>query len=413
MKQKTLFIIGSVWIEPGSSAAGSRMLQLIRAFQSHGYKIIFGTDASPSGFAFDLCSIEVDTMSIEVNSSSFNDLMMSLNPDIVLYDRFISEEKFGWRVAEACPDAVQILDTEDLHCLRAARNEALARNGKDFHPYLFNDISKREIASIYRCDVTLIISRYEMEILHNVFRVPPALLHYCPFMMDPINEQAQKKWNSFKEKKGFVTIGNFHHKPNSDALTYLKSTIWPMIRKGFPKAEVYNYGAYPNEKINALHDPSNGFYIMGRAENAFDVMNNARVCLAPLRFGAGLKGKLIDAMFAGTPSITTSIGAESMHFGYPWPGSIQDDPEKFAEHAIRYYHDESLLVSSRETGISIINEIFPYSFHSDNLIKVITQLAENITDHRISNFTGLMLRHHAHSSTKYFSRWLELKNKIH
>jgi len=88
------------------------------------------------------------------------------------------------------------------------------------------------------------------------------------------------------------------------------------------------YGAYPPPKATQLHNPKQKFYVLGWVESAEHVMKNARICLAPLRFGAGLKGKLLDAMQFGTPSITTEIGAEGMHDKLAWNGIITNNPEE-------------------------------------------------------------------------------------
>jgi hypothetical protein len=105
---KKLLIIGFVWPEPKSSAAGSRMMQLISFFKSQEYQITFASACSKSDNAFDLGTIGVDTVNIELNHSSFDDFITTLNPNIVMFDRFMSEEQFGWRVTEHCPNDMKI-----------------------------------------------------------------------------------------------------------------------------------------------------------------------------------------------------------------------------------------------------------------------------------------------------------------
>ena len=113
-----------MWPEPKSSAAGSRMMQLINVFLSEGYAITFASPCAKSENAFNLDSLGVTQKEIELNNSSFDDFISELKPDIVVYDRFMIEEQFGWRVVENCPEALRILDTEDLHCLRKGREQA-------------------------------------------------------------------------------------------------------------------------------------------------------------------------------------------------------------------------------------------------------------------------------------------------
>ena len=122
--QKKLLIIGKVWPEPKSSAAGIRMVQLIKLFQGDGWQITFSSSASKSEYSFNLDEIGVSEQSIRMNDSLFDDFVSELQPDVVLFDRFMIEEQFGWRVVENCPDALRILDTIDLHSLRLARQRA-------------------------------------------------------------------------------------------------------------------------------------------------------------------------------------------------------------------------------------------------------------------------------------------------
>ena len=121
---KKLLIIGFVWPEPKSSAAGVRMMQLIDFFLSEGYQITFASSSLKGDKSLNLASKGIQERRIELNNSSFDLFISKLNPTVVLFDRFMMEEQFGWRVAQQCPNALKILDTEDLHCLRKAREEA-------------------------------------------------------------------------------------------------------------------------------------------------------------------------------------------------------------------------------------------------------------------------------------------------
>ena len=384
------------------------MMQLIELFLSEGYSITFASAAAESPYMVDLKSIGVESSSIKLNNSSFDVFIAELDPTIVLFDRFMTEEQFGWRVAESCPNTLRILDTEDLHCLRHARQKAIKENKPFSTDDLISDFSKREIASILRCDLSLIISTYEMDLLQYFFKVDGSLLQYVPFMLEPLSD---KHFPVFEERQHFISMGNFLHEPNWDAVEFLKKEIWPLIKKQLPAAELHIYGAYPSQKVFELNNPKQGFIIKGRAGNAIEVMKKARVCLAPLRFGAGLKGKLIDAMIAGTPSVTTFIGAEAMHGTVPWSGCVADTAKEIAEAAIRLYTDKTEWQQAQQNGVVIINTFYPKQITGKQLITKINAMAANLKQHRLKNFIGAMLMHHIMSSTKYMSRWIEEKNK--
>ncbi len=407
-----VLIIGFVWPEPNSSAAGGRMVQLISIFIAQGFDVTFASPAMDSEYMIDLESLGVVKKSIALNCSSFDVFVKELNPTIVLFDRFMMEEQFGWRVAESCPDALRLLDTEDLHCLRLARQKTFKENRQfSTDDLLVEDVSKREIASILRCDISLIIAEYEIELLHTVFKIDATLLYYLPLLLEPIAVSAIQNLPSFEERKNFVFIGNFLHEPNWNAVQYLKVTIWPLIRKQMPHAILQIYGAYPSQKVLQLHHPKQGFHIMGRAENAQEVVKNARVVLAPLRFGAGIKGKLVEAMLCGTPSVTTTIGAESMCGDLSWNGFISDDSQIFVDKAVQLYEDKILWLKAQENGFRILEKCYLKSLFVDNLMKHILETQTHLKQHRLRNFIGTLLQYHTLTSTKYMSRWIEEKNK--
>ena len=408
---KQLLIIGFVWPEPKATAAGSRMLQLIDLFQNEGYDITFASTALKTSTTFNLESIYIKSVSIQLNNASFDIFIKELNPDIVLFDRYLTEEQFGWRISENCPQAIRILDTEDLHFLRNARKIALKNNAKVTLHELMNEVAKREIASIYRCDLTLIISKYEMNLLKKVFKIPSSLLQYVPFLMNSVSLDSLASFPSFEERSHFMTMGNFRHEPNWNAVLYLKNSIWPLIRKELPTAEMHVYGAYVSKKAQQLHNPKEGFLIKGWSNSAETTFKNSKVCLAPLQFGAGLKGKLIDAMQFGTPSITTSIGAEAMHKKLAWNGFICDDPADFAESAVTLYNQEAKWKKAQENGTIILNQCFSKVKYGKKLMVKVAKLEQTIENHRLKNFMGSTLMYHTLKSTKYLSKWIEEKNK--
>lgn len=410
MKQEIL-IIGFVWPEPNSSGAGTHMMQLIDLFQEQNWSVTFASAAADSEFMFDVTTIGVQKKSIAINDPSFDVFIKELNPNIVVFDRFIIEEQFGWRVAEHCPNALRILDTIDLHCLRLARQKAVKDCIEISQANLFSDTAKREIASILRCDLSLLISEIEMDLLENHFKIDKKLLCYLPFLVDPINEQTTQNWPTFEERSEFVFIGNFLHEPNWNAVQYIKESIWPLIRKQLPQVSILVYGAYPSQKVLQLHKPNEGFKVLGRVNNAAEAVQKARVVLAPIRFGAGAKGKLIEAMQCGTPSVTTAIGAESMNGDLPWNGVIANDPQEIASAAIELYLDKSLWAQAQQNGITIVNQRYSKALFIPEFIRNILEVQHALEKHRLDNFMGAILLHHTLASTKYMSRWIEAKNK--
>ena len=406
-----ILIIGFVWPEPNSSAAGLRMLQLIEIFLRQDWEVTFASAAMEGQYMSNLSSIGVEMQKIELNSDSFDLLLRKINPDVVLFDRFMIEEQFGWRVALNCPNALRILDTEDLHSLRIGRQNAYKQKRHfQIEDMLTEEIAKREIASILRSDITLVVSEFEMDILKSLFKVDNNLLYYLPIFAKG-DDYSILKWKAFREKKDFMFIGNFLHEPNWNTVQFLKEEIWPSIRRKMPKAILQVYGAYPSQKVYQLHNEQEGFLVKGRAENSEEVFDNSRILLAPLRFGAGIKGKLIEVMQLGTPSVTTSIGAESISGDFNWNGFITDEIEVFAQKAVELYNDEELFNRARENGVAILKDRFREESFEMPLVQHILKTIEGLECHRKNNFLGALLQHHTLKSTEYMSRWIQEKNK--
>ncbi|MGB5787919.1 MAG: glycosyltransferase [Pseudoalteromonas nigrifaciens] len=405
---KKVLVIGYVWPEPNSSAAGTHMMSLLNAFRAQNWQVEFATPALRTEHMVNLDDFGISSQSIALNCESFDDYVKAYAPDIVMFDRFMMEEQFGWRVDKHCPNALKILDTEDLQCLRNARHEAHKGEREFTTNDLHSDIAKREIAAILRCDLSLIISSYEMSLLNDVFKIEPSLLHHLPFMVDLNTLPTSTK--TFEQRQHFMTIGNFRHAPNWDAVLYLQQ-IWPLIRKQLPKAELHIYGSYPPPKATALNNPKSGFLIKGWADNAFEVMQSARVCLAPLRFGAGIKGKLLEAMIMQTPSVTTNIGSEGMHNELPWPGKIANTAEDFANAAVEMYNNQSEFEQAQQSGNTLLNTLYDKAQLSAALIQKVDSISSDLNAHREKNFTGQMLKHHTMRSTQYMSQWIAEKNK--
>lgn len=405
-----LLILGYVWPEPNSSAAGWRMLSLIQIFREKQWRIIFASPAELSVHRFDLTSWGVDEVQIELNSSSFDEQLASWQPDVVLFDRFMLEEQFGWRVDEMCPNALKLLDSEDLHCLRAARHQAFKQQRAVTRADLRSELAQREIAAILRCDLTLTISEYEMALLQDEYSVPASQLLYVPFLIE-IDETLPRV--EFASRQHCCFIGNFRHEPNWQAVLQLRR-IWPQIRKQLPEVELHIYGAYPPPKATALHDVKLGFLVKGWADDSRQVLAQSRLCLAPIPFGAGLKGKFIDAMLTGTPSVTTAIGAEAMTEPQTgqWCGIVAETDAEIIAATVQLYQHADLWHQAQQCGDAILQKRFAKSAWLPMIWQRMEQVRQELQAHRLQNFTGSMLKHHHHRSTKFMAQWIEAKNKL-
>lgn len=408
--QKVLFI-GLVWPEPQSSAAGTHLLQVVHFFLKREYEVHFACAAQTSPYSFNLSDIGVHTHPILLNDSSFDLWIAELQPNMVVFDRFVSEEQYGWRVRQECADAICILDTEDLHFLRKSRQKNYKINQPTTTSSLFTDDAKRELAAILRCDLSLIISTYELDLLVNSFKINPQTLVYLPFLAPRLSTEDSDNWPSFLQRQDFAFIGNFLHEPNWHAVQTLKTTIWPLIHKRLPQAKMQVYGAYTSPKVLQLENKKEGFLVNGRATDARQCLVQHKLLLAPICFGAGLKGKIVDAMQSGTPNITTTLGAEGMQITEIWPGAICDNWNDFAEKAIEIYQNEEKWYEAQGTIIELHNTLFDKEKWERCFEDQLNGIKADLKSHRAGNFMGEILKMQQFQSTKYLSLWIEEKNK--
>ncbi len=404
---KKILFIGHTFPEPDTTAAGSRTIQLIHLFKDYNFAITFASTAQRTPFSDTKTLTDIKTVSVKINDTSFDGFISNLAPDIILYDRFITEEQFGWRVRENCPDALQILDTQDLHFLRKARQEALKNNIVIVEANLFTETAKREIASILRCDLSLIISEYEMQLLQEKFNINTSLLYYLPFLIEEFSTDTP----DFYQRSHVLTIGNFLHKPNLDSVIWLKKEIWKKIRKKIPTAQLHIYGAYMPQQIKKFHNPNEGFIIKGWTSSVSKTMQHYKICLTPLRFGAGLKGKIIDAMVNGTPVVTTAIGAEGINGNNTFCGRTANKVEGLVSASILLYTQEEKWQQAQKNGFKIAKTRFLKQHFIPKFYRKIKEIQENLSQHRKTNFIGQVLQHNTLQSTKYLSKWIEEKNR--
>ena len=401
------------------------MQSIINRCVSNNFNVSFLTAASESEHKADLSTLCVDTYSVALNCSSFNTLIEKLKPDVVIFDRYMTEEQFSWRVRESCPDAVRILNTEDMHSLRQARHDAVKRCGDAKYAALNSELAQREIAAILRSDLTLIISESEMALLTEHYGVPKSQLYYHPLVVGPTPSYS----TTFEERAHFIHIGNFRHAPNWDAVLHLKQTLWPAIKKTLPYAELHIYGAYPPKKATQLHNDKQGFLVKGWAEDVTSLMASARVLIAPLRFGAGIKGKLLDAMRCSTPSITTWVGIEGIISTSKndrtecssqtdvWPGAVCSTDitkpeviEDYVNQAVSLYTNKDVWESASLQAKNTL-DIFSAKQPDISLTDKMISLKNEIDAHRKTLFMQSLLWHQTLNASKYMSQWIEAKNK--
>ena len=201
------------------------MSGLLRAFYQHNFSIVFASAATDSQHADDVSEYDVTNVPISINDDAFDDMISELQPDVVVFDRYMTEEQFSWRVRKHCPQALHLLNTEDLHSLRYARHDAVKRTGSAENVELNNALAHREIAAVLRSDISLVISSYEYTLLVNTYQVPAQQLILLPLQPPVSRDNTESLKLDFAQRQHFMTVGNFRHAPNWDSVLQLHQHI--------------------------------------------------------------------------------------------------------------------------------------------------------------------------------------------
>ncbi|MDT0594175.1 glycosyltransferase [Glaciecola petra] len=437
-----VLFIGFVWPEPRSSAAGQNILSYIQSCLAAGYHVHFCSAAETTPNSFDLNSEGVSCFSCKLNCESFNKQVQTINPDLVIFDRFMCFEQFAWRVKEQCPDALLVLDAEDLHFLRQARQMLHKQSTLhkfdshcEHHNFMQsndicneltllcgeNSVFARELACIYQADITLLLSDFEANLLHSLFAIPQKQLFHHAFFIDSTSaycfnsKHEHKPIRTFEQRQDFMFIGSYRHAPNVDSLKLLSEHLWPAIYDKLkhvePKISCHVYGSYLSPKAKHYAKPKIGLHVYDQAPDQFEVISRAKVMLAPIPYGAGVKGKLLDAIMTGTPSVTSPIGAE----GIPcetWPGAICENNKSFIDAAVALYtNQDSWSLAHSHAKLTLEDHIASSEHAKKGLLSVLQSTVQNIQTHRQHLFVQSILWNKLFLASKYMSQWIEAKNR--
>nr|VFK79275.1 MAG: Glycosyltransferase, GT2 family [Candidatus Kentron sp. SD] len=234
-------------------------------------------------------------------------------------------------VRRLSPNAKVLFHTVDLHFLRMEREAEL--NGNKASKKAAKEMRKRELELIRSVDSTIIHSTAELGILAPL--VPDAKLYVFPLIMD-----VKGISKSFEQRKNIVFVGGYQHRPNVDAVRYFITKVMPLLRTRLPGVCFYAVGSKPPDEIREL--ASHDVIVTGFVKDLNLLLDQMRVSVAPLRYGAGIKGKIGTAMATGLPVVATSIAAEGMSLTNGENILLADDDEAFSDAVVKLYSDKNL-----------------------------------------------------------------------
>jgi len=281
--------------------------------------------------------------------------------DFVLIYRAEVADRYIDIVRKYCPKAKVIFDTVDLHFLRLERQAELEQSTMlQEEARLIKD---KELSVMRRSDVTIVLSDAERKILNN--EIKDVRIETIPLVLDIPGCR-----KDFSERKGILFIGGFSHQPNMDAVKYFVNEVWPQLKQRIPDLIFYILGSNPPEDILRLQ--SSDVRVVGYVENLDEYFDRCRISIAPLRFGAGIKGKIGTSLSYGVPVVTTTIGIEGMGIKKGKEVLVGDTVDDFAKAVEYLYTDNDLWNSVSESGLAFVRKHYSIEAGKARLDELLT-----------------------------------------
>jgi glycosyltransferase involved in cell wall biosynthesis len=337
---------------PNRDSGSFRMMEIIRAIKRRGHHVALIPDnmAVFSPYLEDLLRERIEVI-YPPRFHSVEDYLVKRGHELnlVIISRADVAARHMQSVRRHSPGARIVFDTVDLHFVREERQACLGAS-----PEVRASAASRkqqELGLARMADLTLVVSSIEKAVLENEFnhRIDVRVLSN----IHPVKQQARPV---FEQRRDIVFIGGFDHAPNIDAVLYFAAEIFPRVLSRVPGVVFQVIGPDPTPEIRRLASPF--LNILGFVADVEPIFDRARVSVAPLRFGAGVKGKVNQSMSFGVPSVVTSIAAEGMYLTHGENAMIADQPESFADAVVRLLTSPELWHKVSKNGVKNVADHF-------------------------------------------------------
>ncbi|MBU3560604.1 glycosyltransferase [Polynucleobacter hallstattensis] len=306
-----------------------------------------------------------------------HDVVMLIRPQVA--QNYISAVRL-W-----APKASILFHTIDLHHVRMMR-EAMLENSPG-KKALAAEMKKMELKIVEEVDLTISVSEVESEILRK--EVPGAEVQTLPLIIEAVGTK-----KIFSERRDIIFTGGFQHMPNIDAVKFFVRDVMPIIRDKLPGVRLLVVGSNTPAEIYDL--ACDDVIIKGYVENLNVILDSARVSIAPLRFGAGVKGKIASSMAAGLPVVASLLATEGMELAHLDNCLIAENPQEYAEYIRLLYEDEILWAKISDAGLIFAEKSWGSSASARKLLEILKKIDINLSyevKERVPLYTSL---HHSY-----------------
>ncbi|MBS0423781.1 MAG: glycosyltransferase [Proteobacteria bacterium] len=350
---KRALVLDERVLMPDDNSGSLRMFNLLHIFKKLGYKVSFiaKTLAYHPVYTRKMQSIGIECFYLPYLESIHSHLTAHGHLyDVVLLSRVNVAEQFIDTAKKYCTNAMILFDTVDLHFLREQRQALINQDKQQLAAA--ERLKLQELSTARKADKTLLVSPVEIELFkQEAPDVPVALLSNI--------HQNQETVFGYQEREDILFIGGFEHLPNVDAMEFFIIEIFPILHSLKPDLKLLIIGSHIPQKI-AAHASSH-IIIKGFVSDIKPIFDRIRLSIAPIRYGAGVKGKINTSMTYGVPVVATTVAAEGMNLAHGKDILIADAPEDFARQIVRAYDDEQLWASLSNSGKVNIEEHFSFA----------------------------------------------------
>lgn len=361
---------------PKNDAGSITVFNIMLMLQSIGYKVTFLPE--DNYFHLGRHTRELQRRGIEClygpYTTSLKQHLIDVDGyyDVVMIFRVTAAERNIDAIRKYCPDARFIFHTSDLHFMRELREAEL--HGSRKMQKQAEVTKNKELEIIHRSDATIVHSTVEKNILDAELNWgEDSKIFVFSWAIDIPGTML-----GFEERDGIVFIGGYQHKPNVDAVEYFSNEILPLIRNKLPDVQFYVVGSNPPETFSELSEK--GVNIIGYVDDLQEFLDKCRLSVAPLRYGAGIKGKIGTSLSHSLPCVSTTIGVEGMELEDGKEVLVADDPEDFAETVVRLHTDKLLWGKISEGGLKFVKENYSFESGVKKLKAILSFLSANVEE---------------------------------
>ncbi len=366
-RRPKILLIDSIYPKPDRDSGSIDTVNYIQIFQEFGYQVIFAADAE-----FNL--------NHDIHQSLEERGVLCLRPiNYVSINRFIEHEgqeiaaaflsrvhcggRFYEAIRKTNPQSRIIFNTVDLHGIREEREARIRNDFRALHMALRTNERERYLAR--QCDATIVVSQLEQKWLES--EAPGSRILHIPLMRDCPGRQ-----NGFEKREGICFVGSYLHTPNVDAVQYFLDSIWPKVLAKLPACKFYVVGSGLPDEIASRKDPN--VEIVGHIPDLRAFFEKMRFSVAPLRFGAGAKGKVASSLAYGLPCIASSMATEGMNLVDDRHLAIENNPEDFADRIVQLYNDENTWNRFSDEGFKFCSNEFSLNVGRERLSALFEKL---------------------------------------